>query len=86
MHQWLFRRDHRIRRPLAAAFLSDAKLPYLAPEIVLLYKSKAPEARDDADLVSALPHLSPERRAWLRQALEHSRPGHPWTDIIAREP
>ena len=86
MHQWLFRRDHRIRRPLAAAFLGTAKLPYLAPEIVLLYKSKAPAARDEADLASAVPHLSPEQRRWLRQALERTMPGHPWTDIIAREP
>jgi len=32
---WVFRRDARIRRPLASVFASDGAIPYLAPEIVL---------------------------------------------------
>ena len=84
--KWLFRRDHRIGRSLAAAFVSGAGIPYLAPEIVLLYKSKGPAAKDDADLASALPHLSAEQRRWLEGALHLSAPGHPWADIVARAP
>ena len=84
--QWLFRRDHRIRRPLVATFLNSAHIACLAPEIVLLYKSKAPTLKDDVDLASALPHLAEEPRMWLRQALAVTAPGHRWDDILAREP
>jgi hypothetical protein len=86
MQQWIFRRDARIRQPLEVAFPRGGALPYLAPEIVLLYKSKAPAAKDDADLISALPHLSMQQREWLRQALATTASEHPWADMIAREP
>ena len=82
---WLFRRDHRVRRPLAAAFAHSGGIPYLAPEIVLLYKAKAPRPADHADLAAALPHLGEAERLWLREALDLTAPGHPWTRIIARE-
>lgn len=80
--QWIFRRDHRIRRPLLSTFLSSATLPYLAPEIVLLNKSKAPATRDDADLDCALPYLSVDQRGWLQHALSLTAPGHRWTEVI----
>ena len=86
MREWVFRRDSRIRAPLATTFLSRDALPYLAPEIVLLYKSKAPAARDDADLASVLPHLAAQQRTWLREALALTTPGHRWLDRITREP
>lgn len=38
-HEWVFRRDARIRPPLVAAFRSQRGVPFLAPEIVLPYKS-----------------------------------------------
>ncbi len=84
--QWLFRRDHRIRRPLVVTFLSRATLPYLAPEIVLLYKSKAPAPKDDADLACVLPYLSVDQRGWLQHALALTAPGHRWAEVIAHEP
>jgi len=83
--QWVFRRDARIRRALAAAFVSDSATPYLAPEIVLLYKAKAPTAKDDGDFYSVLPHLADEPRVWLCQALEIVAPGHRWATVLARE-
>ena len=84
--EWVFRRDPGVRRSLAATFVSERNVPYLAPEIVLLYKSKAPSAKDDADLGSVLPHLQAEQRSWLYQALQVTAPGHRWADIIFREP
>ena len=83
---WLFRRDHRVRRPLIDMFANPHSVPYLAPEIVLLYKSKAPGADDEADLAAALPHLGAVRRRWLREALTLTAPGHRWDEIVAREP
>ena len=83
-HDWVFRRDGRIRRPLAATF-ARGRVPYLAPEIVLLYKAKALTEKDDADFRTVLSHLEDDRRSWLRQALNVTAPGHRWATILARE-
>ena len=75
---WLYRRDHSIRLALAEAIQRDGPLPFLAPEIVLLYKSKSPRATDDADLRSTLPRLSTSARQWLAGALARADAAHPW--------
>ena len=82
--EWVFRRDARIRRPLAAAFVKGG-VPYLAPEIVLLYKAKAASAKDDADFRAALFHLESDQRSWLRHALEMTAPGHHWASMLSQE-
>ena len=76
--EWVYRRDPRIRLPIGAAFCGDWALRYLAPEIVLLYKSKAPSAKDDVDFESVRPFLRARQRAWLRDALSLTAPGHRW--------
>jgi len=81
--EWVFRRDERIRRSIAAAFVKGADVPYLAPELVLLYKSKAPSSKDHADLEAVLPHLEAERRSWLGNALAIAAPGHQWAAILS---
>ena len=75
---WLYRRDHAIRLALADAIQRDGPLPFLAPEIVLLYKSKSPRATDDADFRSTLPRLSTGARQWLAGALARADAAHPW--------
>jgi aminoglycoside-2''-adenylyltransferase len=82
--EWVFRRDWRIRRPLAATFTTSG-VPHLSPEIVLLYKAKAPSPKDDADFHAALPHLREDQCLWLREALDVTAPGHRWGGILARE-
>jgi hypothetical protein len=57
----------------------------LAPELVLLYKSKAPRPADEADFRAARPLLDAEARAWLRAALLGASPGHPWAATLDRE-
>lgn len=77
--QWLFRRDARISRPLASiGRLTDDGIPYLAPEIQLLYKAKTPRPKDEADFARTFPHLDGESRQRLAQALAIVHPGHPW--------
>jgi hypothetical protein len=77
--QWVFRRDPRVRRPLAEAIeLRPGGISYLAPEIVLLFKAKFPKEKDEADLALTLPTLTRERITWLRNALELVHPGHEW--------
>ncbi|HXW78572.1 MAG TPA: hypothetical protein VEJ84_03685 [Acidimicrobiales bacterium] len=77
---WLFRRDHRIRRPVEslAGRASSANLAVLSPEIQLLYKSKGLRDKDEADFQAARLYLSAADRAWLREALDIVAPGHPW--------
>jgi hypothetical protein len=77
---WVFRRDRRVRRSVAGLGRTSADgIPYLAPEVQLLYKARpAPRPKDEADFAAALPLLPPERRAWLRDALDVCAPAHPW--------
>ena len=81
--QWLFRRDTRIARPLEeVGLITAAGLPVLAPEIVLLYKARHAESRDEADLTAVLPALDHERRRWLHSALDLVHPGHRWVSVL----
>jgi hypothetical protein len=76
---WVYRREPRIRRPMSTVVRrSPDGLPYLAPEIQLLYKSKARRERDDADFAQICPLLDEGARTWLRDALELTAPGHDW--------
>jgi Aminoglycoside-2''-adenylyltransferase len=76
---WLCRRDERIRLPYDEVIehTSDG-IPYGRPEIVLLFKAKHARPKDDDDLAAVLPHLTPERRRWLADALDLVHPGHRW--------
>lgn len=75
-NQWVYRRDRSIRH--SHPILWSASIPYLAPEIVLLYKSKSPRPQDELDF--QLGHSTLDRRArqWLAEALAASDTGHPW--------
>ena len=82
--RWRFRRDPRIARPVTEiGFPATMGIPILAPEVVLLYKAKAPRPRDEEDFRNALPLLGPERRRWLRRALATAHPGHRWMARLA---
>ena len=82
--EWVFRRDGRIRLPLANAFLRRGPVPYLAPEIVLLYKSKSADSKDEADFAATLAHLGESRREWLCNALAITAPDHRWVRALTR--
>jgi hypothetical protein len=81
---WRFRRDPRITRPVDRfGRIGTRGVPILSPEVVLLYKATAPQAKDEADFAALQPVLDPEPRAWLVAALALHRPGHPWLDHLA---
>lgn len=79
---WVYRRDHQIRRPLDRA-ISTKGLPYLAPELILLFKSKQPRAKDHQDFGLILPTLLPDARSWLFKAIQLTTPDHAWLDLLA---
>ncbi len=77
--EWRFRHDLSIARPLDQAILrTQDGIPYLAPEIALLYKSRGHRAEDDTDFNNIRGVLAEERRRWLVRALEVCQPGHEW--------
>jgi hypothetical protein len=81
---WICRRSPEIRLPYTVVFETGAAgVPFLRPEIVLLFKAKATRAKDVADLEVVLPALDADRRGWLAQALERVHPGHAWIDRLA---
>ena len=81
---WVFRRDPRVRLPLERVIArTPGGIPYARPEIVLLFKAKAPSAKDEADRAVALPHLDEPSRAWLAEALRLVHPGHDWLAELA---
>jgi aminoglycoside-2''-adenylyltransferase len=80
---WICRRDTSIRRPYAEVrHRTQAGLPFVAPEIVLLFKARLSRPKDQIDLDGTLPLLDPAARAWLRWALERVHPGHAWLERL----
>ena len=83
---WLFRRDHRVRRPIESLTgrASTPELSVLTPEVQLLYKSKGLREKDVADFHAVLAHLTEGERDWLRTTLELVSPYHPWISALSR--
>lgn len=79
-HEWIYRRDDRIRLPRSEMTIEAAGLPCIRPEIQLLFKAKHMRDRDTADFDTHAPDLDDASREWLRSSLELTRPGHPWID------
>ena len=84
--QWVSRHSPCIRLPIAdLGCRSPDGIPYLAPEVQLLYKARAPRSKDEVDLEAALPLLSPRQRAWLAAALRTAYGGRsPWSPRLER--
>jgi hypothetical protein len=83
--RWVFRRDPRIARPIERLGRRTADgVPYIAPEVQLLFKARGPLAKDEADFAAALPLLDDEARGWLADALALHLPGHLWLDRLRR--
>jgi hypothetical protein len=81
--EWIFRRNPDVRMPISKiGFHPLWGLPYLAPEIVLLFKAKHLEPRDRVDFDHAIHALSVDARRWLRDAIEKTHPGHEWLNVI----
>jgi aminoglycoside-2''-adenylyltransferase len=82
--RWIYRRDERVGLSLADLGMRDALgIPYLTPEVVLLYKSKSPRPRDDADLHHVLAHMRVAQRRWLADAIATIDPEHRWLEELA---
>lgn len=76
---WIFRRDNRVTKPITKLFLTtNSGIRFLLPEVVLLYKSKNPRAKDEQDFEAAAKYLDVESREWLKNALSICYSEHHW--------
>jgi hypothetical protein len=77
--EWQFRRNRQITKPLFELYLTnDSGIKYLCPEVVLLYKSKNPRAKDEKDFRAVGGHLSAKSKKWLKDALLICARQHHW--------
>lgn len=76
---WLYRRNQKIRLSLAKVCLeSSAGVKFLCPEVVLLYKSKNPRAKDEQDFQAVVKYLDAEQKEWLKDAIKVCNSEHRW--------
>lgn len=81
--RWICRRDETIRMPYTEIILRTPDgIPYLAPELVLLFKAKHVRRKDQADFDGVVPLLPAARRAALVGLLERVHPGHAWLEAL----
>lgn len=77
---WVYRRDPRIRLPWADAVLQTPEgLPYLAPELQLLFKSRDRREKDEVDARQVVPELDSVRADRLHRMLPAA---HPWQRLL----
>lgn len=80
-HAYVFRRDRSITVPWDDAVLTSADgIPYLAPQLQLLFKSRDRRPKDDLDALTTIPQLDVARRAQLAAWLPRN---HPWAPLTA---
>ncbi len=86
---WTYRREPSITCPARRAFLqTEDGLPFLAPELVLLFKSKNTSVnqherpQDEQDFRAVLLKLGAEQKGWLQRALTKTDPAHPWLERL----
>ena len=77
---FLYARNHDISLPMSQAILPRHEIKYLAPQMVLLYKSTDTEREGyQMDYEFAIRAMSEEQRIWLDSALKTMNPdGHKW--------
>jgi hypothetical protein len=81
-NDWLYKRDHEVRLPIdAIGHVSDG-VPYLNPEIVLLFKAAHRRPKDEADFASMAPRLDGPARAFLLRSLRATEPSSPWIGAL----
>lgn len=83
VNEWVYRRNERVRRSLAECYLvSKEGVKYLCPEVVLLYKSKNPNAKDERDFGEIIKYMDAKRRGWLRDSIALCDAEHHWLNRL----
>lgn len=80
--EWVYRRDPSLRLDWDEAVLHSNGVPYLAPDLQLLFKSKSVRAKDYEDAKQVIGSLPSHRRARLARWLPE---GHPWRQYLVNQ-
>ena len=72
---WIYRRNPKVTLPLPQAIFARDGIPFLAPEIVLLFKSKHGRIKDQEDYAAIFPQMTEKQRNWLDWALSQGHEG-----------
>ena len=83
---WVCRRDESISLPYEHLIRRTGDgIPYLVPEVALLFKAKwAAEPKNRADFAATAGLLGAGAAGWLRGALQRVHPGHAWIEALDR--
>jgi aminoglycoside-2''-adenylyltransferase len=82
---WICRRDPTIVLDLDEVYeLTDDGIPYVIPEIVLLFKARARRAKDEIDFANLVEVLPAHRRHRLASWLDRLDVQHPWSEALRR--
>jgi hypothetical protein len=83
---WIYRRERSIKKLKSSIYLRTSEgIPYLKPEIQLLYKAGSSKVRekDFKDFQTMLPFLSTQEKNWLKHSLHKQFPeGHTWIEYL----
>jgi len=80
---WTFRYSDAIQHPrVQIGGVTSEGIPYLQPEIALLYKAARLRDVDEQDFQRTLPHLTPEQKGQLSADLQTFNPRHPWLTVL----
>lgn len=80
---WIFKRDPSIRRSLKSVILkTEEGFNILAPEVQLLYKSKALRDKDKMDFDNARVAMNGQQKNWLKQMLIKLYENHEWIEKL----
>jgi hypothetical protein len=80
---WICRHNPTIRLPYEEIIdHTPDGIPYLAPELVLLFKAKRPRPKDQVDFDGIVPELSPAQRTRAAELIGGVYPGHIWLDAL----
>ncbi len=82
--RWVYRRDPSVVRSWSRAVLwSGDGIPYLAPDLQLLFKSKAPRTKDHEDARLVIPLLTSAGQGFLRLHLPDDHVWREWLDDVS---
>lgn len=80
---WVYRRNSQITRQYSTLIQTTADgVPFMAPEVVLLFKAKHNRDKDRDDLAACLPLMTEAEKAWLAGAISLSHANHPWLALL----
>ena len=90
--EYVLRPNPKVTRHMSKAILYAGGIPYLAPEIILFFKTDEWSATNSylgpkmvKDFHAVMPLLDDEQKDWLLRAIEHSYGKHtPWLDEALR--